>query len=255
MRIRLVLVFIAAVSTLTPAAAASPTVTVFAAASLKNALDAVDAAFTATSHIDVTASYAASSALMKQIENGAPADVFFSADIDWMDYGTERKLIDPGSRIDLLGNWLVLIAPKGSSIDAVTIAPGFALARLAGNGRIVTGDVRSVPVGRYAKAALEKLGAWEDARAKFAMTENVRAALTLVARGEAALGIVYATDAKVEPNVKVVGAFPSDSTPPIVYPVALTSGARPQAAQYLSFLRSATAKPIFEAYGFAFLPQ
>jgi molybdate transport system substrate-binding protein len=113
--------------------------------------------------------------------------------------------------------------------------------------------VRSVPVGRYAKAALEKLGAWEGAHAKFAMTENVRAALTLVARGEAALGIVYATDAKVEPNVKVVGVFPSDATPPIVYPVALTPGARPQAAQYLSFLRSPTARAIFEAHGFTFL--
>jgi molybdate transport system substrate-binding protein len=139
-------------------------------------------------------SYAASSALMKQIENGAPADVFFSADTDWMDYGAQRKLIDTSTRVDLLGNRLVLIAPKESSIDAVTIAPGFDLAGLAGISRIVTGDVRSVPVGRYAKAALEKLGAWEEARAKFAMTENVRAALTLVARGEAALGIVYATD-------------------------------------------------------------
>ncbi len=255
MRVIIALVFIAAVSALTPAAAASPAITVFAAASLKNALDAADAAFTTKTGINVTPSYAASSALMKQIENGAPADAFFSADIDWMDYGAERKLIDTSTRIDLLGNRLVLIAPKESNIDAVTIAPGFDLARLAGNGRIVTGDVRSVPVGRYAKAALEKLGAWEQARAKFAMAENVRAALTLVARGEATLGIVYATDAKVEPNVKVVGVFPPDATPPIVYPVALTPGARPQAVQYLSFLRSPTAKSIFEAHGFTFLPK
>jgi molybdate transport system substrate-binding protein len=254
MRIRLTLVLIAVVCSLAPAVAAEPsTITVFAAASLKNALDAVDVAFTAQAGIHVTASYAASSALMKQIENGAPADVFFSADTDWMDYGAQRKLIDTSTRVDLLGNRLVLIAPKESSIDAVTIAPGFDLARLAGNGRIVTGDVRSVPVGRYAKAALERLGAWEEARAKFAMTENVRAALTLVARGEAALGIVYATDAKVEPNVKVVGVFPSDATPPIVYPVALTPGAQPQAAQYFSFLRSPTARAIFEAHGFTFL--
>ena len=254
MRIRLALVLIAVICSLAPAVAAGPsTITVFAAASLKNALDAVDVAFTAQAGIHVTASYAASSALMKQIENGAPADVFFSADIDWMDYGAQRKLIDTSTRVDLLGNRLVLIAPKESSIDAVTIAPGFDLARLAGNGRIVTGDVRSVPVGRYSKAALEKLGAWEGAHAKFAMTENVRAALTLVARGEAALGIVYATDAKVEPNVKVVGVFPSDATPPIVYPVALTPGAQPQAAQYLSFLRSPTARAIFEAHGFTFL--
>jgi molybdate transport system substrate-binding protein len=254
MRIRLALVLIAVICSLAPAVAAGPsTITVFAAASLKNALDAVDVAFTAQAGIHVTASYAASSALMKQIENGAPADVFFSADTDWMDYGAQRKLIDTSTRVDLLGNRLVLIAPKESSIDAVTIAPGFDLAGLAGISRIVTGDVRSVPVGRYAKAALEKLGAWEEARAKFAMTENVRAALTLVARGEAALGIVYATDAKVEPNVKVVGVFPSDATPPIVYPVALTPGAQPQAAQYLSFLRSPTARAIFEAHGFTFL--
>jgi molybdate transport system substrate-binding protein len=254
MRIRLALVLIAVICSLAPAVAAEPSsITVFAAASLKNALDAVDVAFTAQAGIHVTASYAASSALMKQIENGAPADVFFSADTDWMDYGAQRKLVDTSTRVDLLGNRLVLIAPKESSIDAVTIAPGFDLAGLAGNGRIVTGDVRSVPVGRYAKAALEKLGAWDKARAKFAMTENVRAALTLVARGEAALGIVYATDAKVEPNVKVVGVFPSDATPPIVYPVALTPRAWPQAAQYLSFLRSPTARAIFEAHGFTFL--
>ena len=190
MRIRLALVLIAVICSLAPAVAAEPsTITVFAAASLKNALDAVDVAFTAQAGIHVTASYAASSALMKQIENGAPADVFFSADTDWMDYGAQRKLIDTSTRVDLLGNRLVLIAPKESSIDAVTIAPGFDLAGLAGNGRIVTGDVRSVPVGRYAKAALERLGAWEEARAKFAMTENVRAALTLVARGEAASSI------------------------------------------------------------------
>jgi molybdate transport system substrate-binding protein len=254
MRIRLALVLTAVICSLAPAVAAEPsTITVFAAASLKNALDAVDVAFTPQAGIHVTASYAASSALMKQIENGAPADVFFSADTDWMDYGAQRKLIDTSTRVDLLSNRLVLIAPKESSIDAVTIAPGFDLAGLAGNGRIVTGDVRSVPVGRYAKAALEKLGGWEKARAKFAMTENVRAALTLVARGEAALGIVYATDAKVEPNVKVVGVFPSDATPPIVYPVALTRAARSQAAQYLSFLRSPTARAIFEAHGFTFL--
>jgi molybdate transport system substrate-binding protein len=147
MRIRLALVLIAVICLLAPAVAAGPSaITVFAAASLKNALDAVDVAFTAQAGIHVTASYAASSALMKQIENGAPANVFFSADTDWMDYGAQRKLIDTSTRVDLLGNRLVLIAPKESSIDAVTIAPGFDLAGLAGNSRIVTGDVRSVPV-------------------------------------------------------------------------------------------------------------
>jgi molybdate transport system substrate-binding protein len=227
----------------------------FAAASLKNAADDVAAAFTAATGVKVVASYAASSALMQQIENGAPADVFASADLDWMDYGARRNLIKRDTRVDLLGNQLVLIAAKDAKIAPVTIGPGFDLAALAGDGRIVTGDVRAVPVGRYAKAALERLGAWSAAAHKFAMTENVRAALTLVARGEAALGIVYATDAKVEPRVKVVGTFPPDSHLPIVYPAALTATARPESAQYLAFLRSPTAKAVFEQYGFTFLSR
>jgi molybdate transport system substrate-binding protein len=229
------------------------TITVFAAASMKNALDDVDNSFTKQSGVKVVASYAASSALMKQIEQGAPADVFLSADVDWMDYGAKRNLIKNDTRIDLLGNRLVLIAPKDSKIDHVTIAPGFDLAGLAGNGRIATGDVRAVPVGLYAKAALEKLGVWASVEAKMAMAENVRAALVLVARGEAPLGIVYETDAKVDPGVKIVGVFPEDSHPPIIYPVALTKDARPDAAQYLNFLRSADAKAIFERYGFRVL--
>jgi molybdate transport system substrate-binding protein len=237
----------------TPALAQEKTITVFAAASLKNALDDVNAAFTKATGIKVVASYAASSALMKQIENGAPADVFASADLDWMDYGARNKLIKDDTRVNLLGNRLVLIAPKDSKLGNVIIAPGFDLAKLAGEGRIVTGDVRAVPVGKYAKAALEKLGAWAAAEPKFAMTENVRAALTLVARGEAALGIVYETDAKVEPNVKIIGAFGADSHPPIVYPVALTVNAKPDAGQYLAFLRSQAAKAVFETYGFTFL--
>ena len=237
------------------AQAQQKTITVFAAASLKNALDDVNAAFTKSTGIKVVASYAASSALIKQIENGAPADVFASADLDWMDYGAQKKVIKDDTRVNLLGNRLVLIAPKDSKIGNVTIAPGFDLAKLAGDGRIVTADVRAVPVGKYAKAALEKLGAWAAAEPKFAMTENVRAALTLVARGEAALGIVYETDAKVEPNVKIVGAFPADSHPPIVYPVALTANAKPEAAQYLAFLRSQAAKAMFEAHGFTFLAR
>jgi molybdate transport system substrate-binding protein len=237
------------------AQAQQKTITVFAAASLKNALDDVNAAFTKATGIKVVASYAASSALMKQIENGAPADVFASADLDWMDYGARNKLIKDDTRINLLGTRLVLIAPKDSKLGNVAIAPGFDVATLAGDGRIVTGDVRAVPVGRYAKAALEKLGAWRAAEPKFAMSENVRAALTLVARGEAALGIVYETDAKAEPNVKIVGVFPADSHPPIVYPVALTANAKPEAAQYLAFLQSRAAKAIFEAHGFTFLAR
>jgi molybdate transport system substrate-binding protein len=243
----------ATANSLTGALAQERTLTVFAAASLKNALDDVNTAFTKSTGINVVASYAASSALIKQIENGAPADVFASADLDWMDYGAQKKVIKDDTRVNLLGNRLVLIAPKDSKIGNVTIAPGFDLAKLAGDGRIVTADVRAVPVGKYAKAALAKLGAWAAAEPKFAMTENVRAALTLVARGEAALGIVYDTDAKVEPNVKIVGAFPADSHPPIVYPVALTVAAKPEAAQYLAFLRSQAAKAAFESYGFTFL--
>jgi molybdate transport system substrate-binding protein len=236
-----------------PAAAEDKTLTVFAAASMKNALDDVDAAYTAKTGVKVTASYAASSVLARQIDQGAPADIFLSADTDWMDYATRQKTIKADTRTNLLGNSIVLIAPKDSAIDKVAIAPGFDLAKLAGQGRIATGDVSSVPVGKYAKAALEKLGAWDAASSKFAMAESVRAALTLVARGEAALGIVYATDARVEPGVKVVGTFPADSHPPIIYPVAATTSAGPGAANYLAFLHSQAAKTIFEKYGFTFL--
>ncbi len=228
-------------------------ITVFAAASMKNALDDVDAAFTRKAGVKVVASYEASSALMKQIEGGAPADVFVSADLKWMDYGAERKLIKDDTRINLLGNALVLIAGKDSKIGNVAIKPGFDLAELAGDGRIATGDVKAVPVGIYAQAALEKLGVWSSVASKMAMTANVRAALILVARGEAPLGIVYSTDAKVEPGVKIVGTFPEDSHPPIVYPVAATATAKPDATPYLAFLRSQDAKAIFEKYGFTVL--
>jgi molybdate transport system substrate-binding protein len=236
-----------------PAAAQDKTLTVFAAASMKNVLDDIDTAYTAKTGVRIVASYAASSALAKQIEQGAPADIFASADTDWMDYATAKKNINAPTRINLLGNAIVLIAPKDSKVDNVTIGPGFDLSKLAGGGRIATGDVKAVPVGKYAKAALEKLGAWTAAEPKFAMAENVRAALTLVSRGEAALGIVYSTDAKVEPGVKIVGIFPADSHPAIIYPVAATTTAKPEATGYLAFLRSSAAKSIFEKYGFTFL--
>ena len=170
-----------------------------------------------------------------------------------MDYATGKKSINEQTRVNLLGNSIVLIAPKDSRIDNVTIGQGFDLAKLAGDGKIATGDVKAVPVGKYAKAALEKLGAWQAAEPKFAMADSVRAALTLVARGEAALGIVYSTDAKVEPGVKIVGTFPADSHPPIIYPVAATTTAKTEAADYLAFLRSSAAKTILEKYGFTFL--
>jgi molybdate transport system substrate-binding protein len=240
-------------SNISPVLAQDKSLTVFAAASMKNALDDIGAAYTPKSGVRIVASYAASSALAKQIEQGAPADIFASADTDWMDYAAGKKTINEPSRVNLLGNSLVLIAAKDSKLDTVALGPGFDLAKLAGDGRIASGDVKAVPSGKYARAALEKLGAWQAAEPKFAMAESVRAALALVARGEAPLGIVYATDAKVEPGVKIVGTFPADSHPAIIYPVAATATARSEAAGYLAFLRSAAAKTIFEKYGFAFL--
>jgi molybdate transport system substrate-binding protein len=236
-----------------PVLAQQKTLTIFAAASMKNALDEIDAAFTARTGLRINAAFAASSTLARQIEQGAPADIFVSADTDWMDYAASKKSIDEPTRTNLLGNSIVLIAPKDSRIDHVVIAPGFDFAGLVGDGKIATGDVNAVPVGKYAKAALERLGAWSAVERKFAMAESVRAALTLVARGEATLGIVYATDAKIEPGVKVVGIFPADSHPPVIYPVAATANANAASSDYLAFLRSSAAKAIFEKYGFTFL--
>jgi molybdate transport system substrate-binding protein len=240
-------------SALSPALANDKQLTVFAAASMKNALDDINAAFTAKTGIKIVASYAASSALARQIEQGAPADIFLSADTDWMNYAIGKKVVSEANRFSLLGNSIVLIAPRGSSIDKVAIGPGFDLAKLAGDGKIAVGDVKAVPAGKYAKAALEKLGAWQAAESRFAMAESVRAALKLVARGEAVLGIVYGTDARIDPGVKVVGIFPADSHPPIVYPVAATAEASKEASGYLAFLRTADAKAIFEKNGFNFL--
>jgi molybdate transport system substrate-binding protein len=240
-------------SAMAPAAAQDKTLTVFAAASMKNALDDVDKAYTAKTGAKIVASYAASSALAKQIEQGAPADVFVSADTAWMDYVKDKKAINEPTRVNLLGNSIVLIAPKESKIDKVTIDRGFDLAKLAGDGKVAVGDVKAVPAGKYAKAALEKLGAWTAAEPKMAMAENVRAALALVARNEAVLGIVYSSDAKIEPGVKIVGTFPATSHPPIIYPVAATSTAHKGTDDYLAFLRSSEAKAIFEKYGFSFL--
>ncbi len=229
-------------------------ITIFAAASLKNALDETNAAFTKTTGTKVVASYEASSALAKQIEQGAPADVFISADLRWMDYAAEHKMIKPDTRINLLGNKLVLIAPADSKIDHIAIDQGFDLAKLAGDARIAVADVKAVPAGLYAKAALEKLGAWAAAEPKLAQAENVRATLAFVARGETPIGIVYETDAKVEPKVKIIGTFPDGSYPPVTYPVAATTDTKKaNVAQYLGFLRSSAAKAIFEKYGFSFL--
>jgi molybdate transport system substrate-binding protein len=193
--------------------------------------------------------------LIKQIEGGAAADAFISADLKWMDYGVDKKVIDESTRINLLGNVLVLIAAKDAKIDHVDIEPGFDLAKLADGGRIATGDVDEVPVGLYAKAALEKLGVWASVEPKMQMAVNVRAALAHCARRETLLGIVYATDAKIAPAVKVVGVFPDNSHDPIIYPVAATANAKPGTTQYLAFLRSAAAKSIFQGYGFSVLAK
>lgn len=231
-------------------AQAQPPVLVFAAASLKNALDAAVQAYAAQGGGRITVSYGASSALARQIEAGAPAQLFISADLEWMDYLEQRSLIDPASRRKLLANRLVLIAPSASRLS-VTIAPGFPLRSLLHGGRLALADPAGVPAGLYAKAALEKLGVWASVADRLAPAENVRVALAFVARGEAPLGIVYATDARVEPRVRVVATFPADSHPPIVYPVALTSAAGAQRARgFERFLGSPEARAIFERWGF-----
>jgi molybdate transport system substrate-binding protein len=232
---------------------AADDVLIFAAASLKNALDAVGAKYAQESGKKFKASYAASSALAKQIEEGAPADIFISADLAWMDYLAEKDLIKADTRADLLGNHLVLVAPKDSTAQT-DIVPNFDLSKMLGEGRLATADTRAVPAGKYAKAALEALGVWPSVAGKLAEAENVRAALALVSRGEAPLGIVYQTDAAADPDVKVVAVFPDDSHPPIVYPIALIkSSANPDAAAALEYLNSDAARAIFAEQGFVIL--
>jgi molybdate transport system substrate-binding protein len=226
---------------------------VFAAASLKNALDEAAAQWQRESGKKVVISYAASNTLIKQIEQGAPADMFISADLDWMDYGQQKGLIKPDTRSNLLGNRLVLVAPKDSNVTA-DIKPGFDLAALLKGGRLAMGNVDAVPAGKYGKASLEKLGAWDGVKDKVAQAESVRAALLLVARGEAPLGIVYQTDAAADPTVKIVGTFPENTHPPIIYPIALTKeSTNPDALAFLNFIRSPAARPIFERQGFTVL--
>lgn len=224
-------------------------VLVFAAASLANVLGDLDKAFTGRTGIRVTSSLAASSLLAKQIEAGAPADVYFSADLQWMDYLQQRALLRASSRRDVVGNSLVLIAPSRSTLE-VTIGPGVDLPRLLGGGRLAVADPDSVPAGIYARAALVKLGAWDGVAPRLVRAENVRAALEYVARGDAPLGIVYRTDALVEKRVRVVGVFPADSHPPIVYPAALTRRAGAAATRYFSYITGADAQPTYRKWGF-----
>jgi molybdate transport system substrate-binding protein len=234
-------------------AARADEVLVFAAASLKNALDDAAGAFQHQSGDSVKISYAASSALAKQIENDAPADLFISADLDWMNYLQQRNLIRSETRANLVGNRLVLIAPADATA-AIDIKPGFALLPALGGGRLAMADPDAVPAGKYGKAALQKLMAWDAVEAHIARAEDVRAALRFVARGEAPLGIVYQTDAAAEPGVKIVGYFPAESYPPIIYPVAVTAHSQKRAARtLLDFLRSPAARPYFEKQGFTVL--
>lgn len=228
-------------------ARAQERVVVFAAASLKNALDDAVAAYHGPRPV---VSYAASSTLARQIERGAPASIFISADRDWMDYLDKRGLLVAGTRGDLLGNRLVLIAPATSPLRA-KLGPGMPLASWLGkDGRLALADPDHVPAGKYAKAALQSLGVWDAVRGHIAAAQNVRAALALVARGEAPLGVVYATDARDEPKVRVIGTFDASSHPPIVYPAALVSGAPATAADLLAFLRGTRASGAFAKHGF-----
>ena len=230
-------------------------VIVFAAASLKESAEKVAAAWKAAGGTDVTFSFAGSSALAKQIEEGAPANVFISADLKWMDHLDKAGSVKAETRVNLLGNRIVLVAPKDSSA-ATTIAPGFPLAALLGNERLAMANVDAVPAGTYGKAALENLGVWESVKDKVAQAENVRAALLLVSRAEAPLGIVYETDAKVDPGVKILDRFPEDSHPAIVYPAALTTDSEnPRAAEFLAYLQGADAHAIFTAAGFTVLAK
>ncbi len=228
-------------------------VLVFAAASLKTALDEINAQWQKRTGKRAAVSHAASSALAKQIEQGAPADIFISADLDWMEYLAERKLIRPDTRSDLLSNRLVLIAPKGTNLR-VEIKQGFRLASLVGQGHLALANTDAVPAGKYAKAALNALGVWEQVKGRIAQAENVRAALLLVSRGEAPLGIVYESDAVSDPSVVTVGIFPEATHPRIIYPIALTSGSTsPDAGSFLDELKSPQARTIFEKQGFTML--
>ena len=242
-----------ALAALAPLPAVAAEVVVFAAASLKDALDRIAADFEARTGDSVTISYAGSNALARQIIEGAPADIFLSAAANWMDKVEEEGLVAPGTRRDLLGNSLVLIA-HGAGAPPVAIGPGFDLKRLLGDGRLSMAMVDSVPAGQYGRASLESLGVWSAVEPLAAQSENVRAALRLVSAGEAPFGVVYASDAVSERGVTVVGTFPADSHPPIVYPVALLAGAADAADRaFLAALAAPAAAAEFKRQGFVVL--
>jgi molybdate transport system substrate-binding protein len=224
-------------------------ITVFAAASLTNALQEVGDGFTAETSIPVRFSFAASSALARQIENGSPADIFFSADLEWMDYLQARNLIQRATRHNVLGNRLVLIAPADSAVK-LKIEAHFALLAALGKGRLSTGDPDSVPVGRYARESLGNLGVWNEVMDRLIRADSVRSALAFVDRGEAPLGIVYETDALIDKKVRTIDVFPESSHQPIVYPIALTAMAQADAARFLDYIRGPAGDIAFKAYGF-----
>jgi molybdate transport system substrate-binding protein len=226
---------------------------VFAAASLKNALDDANTAYRQQGGSAIKTSYAASGPLARQIESGAPADLFISADLDWMDYAQGKALIKPETRTKLLGNRLVLVtsAKAGRKLE---IGPNLRLAEQLGGGRLAIGDPQYVPAGKYAETALKKLGQWNQVWDKLAKADSVRGALALVSRGEAPFGIVYETDTAADPGVAIAGVFPADSHPPIIYPAAVTAASgNPEAAGYLTWLGSPAAASFFQKQGFQVL--
>jgi molybdate transport system substrate-binding protein len=238
-----------------PALAQAKPALVFAAASLKNALDEIARQYEKETGKKVTISYGASSALAKQIEAAAPADLFISADLDWMDYLQTRHLIKIDTRGNMLGNRLVLVAPKDSDAS-IKIGPGLPLVELLGGGRLAMADPKAVPAGKYGRAALESLGVWQAVEPRVASAANVRAALALVSRGEAPLGIVYQTDAAADPKVKIVGTFPEDTHPPIIYSAALTgTSTNGDAAAFLGYMRAPGARPAWKKQCFTILSK
>lgn len=228
-------------------------VTVFAAASTTNAITDLGKIFSKKDGARFTPSFASSSTLAKQIEAGAPADIFLSANSKWMTYLQDKKLIEPGSRFDLLGNSVVLIAPKDSKLK-VKVEKDFPLAKILGEEKLAMGDPAHVPAGIYGKKALENLGVWKSVEPKVVRAKDVRAALALVERGEAPLGVVYATDAAISKRVKVLAVFPESVQPKIVYPIAIMKGKRGKASErFIELLKSPEGKKVFERYGFRVL--
>jgi molybdate transport system substrate-binding protein len=233
--------------------AAPPDLRIFGAASLKGALDDANVRYRRVTGRKVVGSYGGSDTMAKQIENGAPADIFISADIDWMDYLAGQGRIKPETRVNFLGNKLVLIASAGSA-PTLAIGPNFPLAQALGNGRLAVANPASVPAGKYGKAALEALGVWASVEDRLALAPDVRAALEIVCRREAPLGIVYQTDAVSDQDADIVGTFPASSHPPIIYPLAVTAAStNPTAKSYIAFLQSDAIKPALGLQGFALL--